>query len=110
MNALLELHQLLNLHSAVIVNGIPGIGKSELVKAYVQSHQKDYTNILYLDYEKSIYNVICNLDFVDDTDSMSEKDRFRKHFRFLRSLKEDSLIVIDNLDNSRDELHIVNLI
>ena len=103
-NALLELHQLLNLHSAVIVNGIPGIGKSELVKAYVQSHQKDYTNILYLDYEKSIYNVICNLDFVDDTDSMSEKDRFRKHFRFLRSLKEDSLIVIDNLDNSRDEL------
>lgn len=27
-----------------------------------------------------------------------------KHFWFLRSLKEDSLIVIDNLDNSRDEL------
>lgn len=102
--ALIELHQLLNLHSAVIVNGIPGIGKSELVKAYVQLHLKDYTNILYFDYEKSLYNVICNVDFVDDTDSMAEKERFRKHFRFLRSLKEDSLIVIDNLDNSRDEL------
>ena len=102
--ALPELHTLLSTHSTVIVNGIPSIGKSELVKAYVQSHLRDYTNILYLDYEKSLYNVVCNLDFVDDTDSMSEKDRFRKHFRFLRSLKEDSLIIIDNLDNNHDEL------
>ena len=71
--ALTELHKLLSTHSTVTVNGIPGIGKSELVKAYVQSHQKDYTNILYFDYEKNIDNVICNLDFVGNTAPMSEK-------------------------------------
>lgn len=88
----------------LIVNGISGIGKSELVKAYVQLYRKDYTNILYLDYEKSLYDMITNMDFIDDTEALSEKERFHKHFRFLRSLKEDSLLIIDNLDNSHDDL------
>lgn len=103
-NALTTLHQLLSEHSTVVVGGIPGIGKSELVKAYLQVHLKDYTNILYFDYTGSLYKMICNMDFIDDTDSLSEKERFSKHFRFLKSLKEDSLLVIDNFDNNNDDL------
>ena len=89
-DALATLHQLLSEHSTVVVGGIPGIGKSELVKAYRQVHLNDYTNILYLDYTGNLYEMICNMDFIDDTDSLSEKEKFSKHFRFLRSLKEDA--------------------
>lgn len=103
-DALVTLHQLLSEHSTVVVGGIPGIGKSELVKAYLQAHLKDYTNILYLDYTESLYEMICNMDFIDDTETLSEKEKFSKHFRFLRSLKEDSLLVIDNFGNNNDDL------
>lgn len=63
-DVLVTLHQLLSEHSTVVVGGITGIGKSELTKAYLQVHMKDYTHILYLDYTGSLYEMICNIDFI----------------------------------------------
>ena len=87
---------LLQQHRTLFITGLPGIGKSELAKQYAKEHKKEYTNILYLEYTGSFYEMIAYLDFVDDTDSLSEKDRFRKHYRFLKTLREDSLLIIDN--------------
>ena len=42
--------------------------------------------------------MIADMEFVDDSDTLTEKERFRKHFRFLKTLKNDSLIVIDNFN------------
>lgn len=92
IDALLEEHNTLFLH------GIPGIGKSELIKAYCKTHKKDYTNILFLEYTGSLYEMIADMEFVDDSDTLTEKERFRRHFRFLKTLKNDSLIVIDNFN------------
>ena len=86
---------LLQQHKALFITGLPGIGKSELAKQYAKEHKKNYTNILYLEYTGSFYEMIADLDFIDDTDSFSEKDRFRKHYRFLKTLQEDSLLIID---------------
>lgn len=66
-------------------------------------HQKDYTNILYLEYTGNLYEMIADLEFADDSDSLSEKERFRKHFRFIKTLKEDSLIVIDNFNTTASD-------
>lgn len=82
---------------------MPGIGKNELVKQYAKEHKKDFTNILYLEYTGNFYEMIADLDFVDDIDSLSEKDRFRKHYRFLKSLQEDSLLIIDNFNSLEAE-------
>src|SRR5574344_1864562 len=90
-----ELHELLEEHQTLFMQGVAGIGKSELVKQYIKLHRKDYTNILFLDYSGSLYEMVADLDFVDDTDGLTKKERFRKHFRFLKSLKEDTLLVID---------------
>ena len=49
-NELVTLHQLLCSHGKVFLQGIAGIGKSELAKAYAKIHSKEYTNILYLSY------------------------------------------------------------
>ena len=94
-----ELHIMLNEHSKVFLQGIPGIGKSELTKAYVQNFKKDYTNIIYINYSGNLKNDIVDLDFLEDFNANeSEKERFRRHHRYLRSLKGDSLIIVDNFN------------
>ena len=97
-DALTAIAELLEEHNTLFLHGIPGIGKSELIKAYCKAHKKDYTNILFLEYTGSLYEMIADMEFVDDSDTLTEKERFRKHFRFLKTLKDDSLIVIDNFN------------
>ena len=94
-----ELHFMLSEYGKVFLQGIPGIGKSELAKAYAQSFKKEYTNIIYINYSGSLKNDIIKLDFAEDYNANEpEADRFRRHDRFLRSLKDDSLIIIDNFN------------
>ena len=94
-----ELHFMLNEHSKVFLQGIPGIGKSELAKAYAKKFKKDYTNIIYINYSGNLKNDIVDLDFLEDFNANeSEKERFRRHHRYLRSLKDDSLIIVDNFN------------
>ena len=95
-----ELHSLLENHSKVFVNGIAGIGKSELAKAYAAAYKKSYTNILYFTYSGSLQEMISDMDFADDMPSDDSKMRFKKHNRFLRSLKDDTLIIIDNFNTT----------
>ena len=82
------------------LQGIAGIGKSELAKAYAKTYRKEYTNILYLTYSGDLRQDIIDLDFADDLPEDTEDDRFRKHNRFLRTLKEDTLLIIDNFNTT----------
>jgi tetratricopeptide (TPR) repeat protein len=107
---LTDIEELLSANRLVFLTGIPGIGKSEVAKAYMKAQKKYYTNILYLEYIGSFYEMIADLDFVDDTDGLSEKERFRKHFRFLKTLKADTLIVIDNFNTTATEESLLNQI
>lgn len=93
-----HLHQLLCKQGKVFLQGIAGIGKSELAKAYAKQYRKEYTNILYLTYTGDLKQDVIDLDFVDDLPGDSEEERFRKHNRFLRTLKEDTLFIIDNFN------------
>ena len=104
---LAELHDTLCKNSKVFLQGIPGIGKSEIAKAYTKRYRKEYTNVIYITYSGSLKNDIIDLDFADDySESETAKDRFRRHHRFLKSLKKDSLLIIDNFNTvaADDEL------
>lgn len=98
-----ELEKLLEEETKVFVSGIAGIGKSELVRAYIKKNEKEYTNVIYLRYSGNLYKDIAGMDFADDKFGASERERYKKHARFLRSLKEDTLIVIDNFDTTPHE-------
>lgn len=98
-----RLYTLLEENGKVFLYGIAGIGKSELAKAYAAEYIKSYTNILYLTYSGDLVQDITDMDFVDDLPTDSEKDRFRKHNQFLRSLKEDTLFVIDNFNTTETQ-------
>lgn len=93
-----ELHTMLEENSKVFLYGIAGIGKSELAKAYAKQYKKYYTNILYVKYTGDLHQSVTDMDFTDDLPENSEEERFRKHNRFLRSLKDDTLLIIDNFN------------
>lgn len=99
-NEISKLHELLSDMNKIFINGIAGIGKSEFAKAYANIHKKDYTNILYFNYMGSLQNMIADMDFADDMPDEDTAVLFKKHNRFLRSLKEDTLIIIDNFNTS----------
>lgn len=99
-NEISEMHTLLENHSKIFITGLAGIGKSEFVKAYAKMHRKDYTNILYFTYPGSLQALIEGIDFADDLPSDDNTTHFKKHNRFLRSLKPDTLLVIDNFNTT----------
>ena len=98
-----KLHELLCTNSKVFVSGIAGIGKSELAKAYAKAHRTEYTNVMYLSYSGSLYEDIAGLDFAADPPRADKDTLFKKHDRFLRSLKEDTLLIIDNFNKTPDK-------
>ena len=93
------LHNLLCSQGKVFLQGIAGIGKSELAKAYAKKYDKEYTNILYITYSGDLKKDIVNLDFADDVDDKETVEaRFSRHHRYLRKLRDDSLLIIDNFN------------
>ena len=108
---LLDLHKLICEHGKLFVQGIAGIGKSELAKAYAKRYRREYTNIIYFTYSGCLKKDIAELDFADDYDSSeSVDDRFRRHNRFLRSLKSDTLIIIDGFDTIASDEELLSAI
>ena len=97
-----ELHTTLQEHSKVFIKGFAGIGKSEFAKAYAKKFKKEYKNVLYFNYPGSLKEMITNMDFIGDSDTDDEHTRFTKHIRFLKSLRSDSLIIIDNFNTAND--------
>lgn len=99
-NELNDLHTAVTEHSKVFIHGFAGIGKSELAKAYAQKHKSEYRNILYFNYSSSLEDMITDIDFIGDSDTDTDRIRYTKHLRFLKSLRSDSLIIIDNFNVS----------
>lgn len=97
-NELELLHSALDNNGKIFVEGVAGIGKSEFVKKYAQTYKKEYTNILYFNYSGDLKQMIIDCDFADDRIDENDNMKFKRHNRFLRSLKEDTLIIIDNFN------------
>ena len=97
-----ELHTALQEHSKVFIKGFAGIGKSEFAKIYAKKFKKEYKNVLYFNYPGSLKEMITNMDFIGDSDTDDEHIRFTKHIRLLKSLRSDSLIIIDNFNTAND--------
>ena len=51
-----------------------------------------------LEYTGDLHQSVTDMDFTDDMLGISEEKRFQNHNRYLRSLREDTLIIIDNFN------------
>jgi len=82
------------------------MGKSELVKAYAKEYKKAYSRVLYYTYDDSLKKLVTNIVMSSDRFTNSEDILFHAHNRYLRSLGESVLLIIDNFNatQTQDEL------
>lgn len=92
------LDEMLKTHDKVFVYGIGGIGKSEFVKKYISLHKKDFRNVLYITYADSIKSTVAGINFLTDKKEDTISQLYTDHLNYLRLLRNDTLIVIDNFD------------
>lgn len=84
--------------NAVFIHGFGGIGKSELVKRYAQTHKKDYDAILFLSYENSLEELIEDINIVNCSDDKQHNKTLKKVLK-----QQKVLLIIDNFDVEIDE-------
>ena len=97
-NELKECGKLLQEHPTLFISGVAGIGKSEFAKYYADKNRKKYTNLIYLYYTGDLKKNIAGMEFDNDTSEMTEEMLFDKHYKILKKLHHDSLIILDNFN------------
>ncbi len=97
-NELKECGKLLQERPTLFISGVAGIGKSEFAKYYADKNRKKYTNIIYLYYAGDLKKSIAGMEFEDDTSEMTEETLFDRHYKTLKKLHHDSLIILDNFN------------
>ncbi len=97
-NELKECGKLLQERTTLFISGVAGIGKSEFAKYYADKNRKKYTNIIYLYYAGDLKKSIAGMEFEDDTSEMTEETLFDRHYKTLKKLRHDSLIILDNFN------------
>ena len=96
------LHEMLQAHDKIFVYGIGGIGKSEFVKQYAQDNTEAYKNILFITYTGSLKAAVANINFINEHEKNTEA-LYAAHMEYLRLLKGDTLLIIDNFDIYPDD-------
>ena len=94
----------------LFLQGMGGIGKSELAKAYAKKYADRYDTVLFIGYRGSILDTICSNEFgTDNFAAWDPKSESREAFfdRKLKALKEITneftLVILDNYDVGYDE-------
>ena len=96
-----ELHALVQDNSTVIVTGIAGIGKSELVRAYAERHRSEYAYFGYYFYKGSLKTIIANM--ISNPVIADESERYRRNLELLAALGKSVLLIIDNFNAVPEE-------
>ena len=90
----------------LLVNGLGGIGKTEVCKAFLRDNIGSFRHVGWIDYISSIKESFVNQFMIEDIifgadESMDE--RYGKIKRYLTNLDPNSLLVIDNIEDAADE-------
>ena len=98
-----ELHTLVQNNSTVIITGVAGIGKSELVRAYAKEHKKEYQYFGYYFYGGSLEDIIANIIRDPVTADSDLQTRYQHNLDLLSDLGERVLLIIDNFNSTPDD-------
>lgn len=97
-----------NGNHVVFLEGIGGIGKSELAKQYAMKYRLEYKNILFATYSTSLKDLICDSSTIliknlVQAPGESENAFFQRKLQQLQILANaKTLIIIDNFDVDSD--------
>ena len=105
-----KLHKMLTENkSAILMNGIGGIGKTTVALAYcnTEKYKQDYQNIVWVTLTQSLKESIINTFIDKDIDfKYDEKEDTDKNFNHLlntlRNIIGNNLLVLDNANNDKE--------
>ena len=92
----------------LFLEGIGGIGKSELAKQYALRYKSDYENILFVTYVSSLEKLFCDpaaimIENFPPLQEENEAEYFQKKLQVLRTITDEkTLLIIDNFDVDDD--------
>ena len=93
----------------IFLEGIGGIGKSELAKQYALRFQKEYEQTLFVSYQGSLQRLVCDEEAVSIENLEPQKPTEDERAFFLRKLRvlqsitsEKTLLIVDNFDVDGD--------
>ena len=92
----------------MFLEGIGGIGKSELAKRYVVKYKHEYKNILFVTYCTSLKDLICDSSaiLIENLVQSPEESEYAFYQRKLQQLQilanDKTLLIIDNFDVNSD--------
>ena len=107
-----KLHKMLTENkSAILMNGIGGIGKTTVALAYcnTEKYQKEYQNIVWVTLTQSLKDSIINTFIDKDIDfKYNEKEDTERNFNHLlntlSNIHGNNLLVLDNANNDKEIL------
>ena len=94
--------------NVVFLEGIGGIGKSELAKQYALQNRDLYDTVLFLTYSSTLEKLFCDkssivIDGLEPAQNETESDFFTRKLTVLRSIADKGvLLIIDNFDTDDD--------
>ncbi|MCP5108730.1 MAG: toll/interleukin-1 receptor domain-containing protein, partial [bacterium] len=92
-------------HRVLLVNGLGGVGKTELCKRYFRDHCGDYRHLAWVDVVGPIRESMVAA-FTAETTGFREEDtvdeRFEKIMDLLTGLDTHCLLVVDDIENPGD--------
>jgi tetratricopeptide (TPR) repeat protein len=99
-------HALERSDRVLLVNGLGGVGKTELCKRYFWDHIDHYIHLAWVDVVGNIRESFVsafNIKGIGFKEGDSMDERFEKIMDFLNCLDKHSLLVVDNIENPEDE-------
>lgn len=85
--------------NTIVITGISGIGKTELVKRYVEINRDKYENVLFLTYNESIKETLVEYFYGKEKSISEDIDKiFPNVIEQLSKWGERSVLIIDNMN------------
>ena len=92
----------------VLVNGLGGIGKTEVCKSFFYTHYNQYDCAAWIDWISTLRESLVyalggdKSTFIQAAETDTTDDRFDKIMARLRQTRESFLLVVDNIENPGD--------
>ncbi len=93
----------------LFLEGVGGIGKSEIAKQYAKRNLHKYNNVIFVSYTDSLFSLVCDKNEIEIKGLFMEVDEneeefFKRKLRIFRSITDKkTLLIIDNFDVDKDE-------